>query len=82
MIDIFITGSNGFVGQNFINKYHNEFLINTYVRETNILINSSVIINFAGKAHDLKNVLNPEESQIRNYGLAHYADPIHVPVTA
>ena len=61
MIDIFITGSNGFVGQNFINKYHNEFLINTYVRETNILINSSVIINFAGKAHDLKNVLNPEE---------------------
>jgi NADH-quinone oxidoreductase subunit F len=26
-------------------------------------------------------VLNPEESQKRNYGLAHYADPIHVPVT-
>lgn len=25
-------------------------------------------------------VLNPEESQIRNYGLAHYADPIRVPV--
>lgn len=25
-------------------------------------------------------VLNPEESQNRNYGLAHYADPIHVPV--
>jgi NADH-quinone oxidoreductase subunit F len=24
-------------------------------------------------------VLNPEESQKRNYGLAHYADPIHVP---
>ena len=24
-------------------------------------------------------VLNPEESQRRNYGLAHYADPIHVP---
>jgi len=24
--------------------------------------------------------LNPEESQKRNYGLAHYADPIHVPV--
>src|SRR5580693_3668610 len=27
-------------------------------------------------------VLNPEESQKRNYGLMHYADPIHVPVTA
>ncbi len=27
-------------------------------------------------------VLNPDESQRRNYGLAHYADPIHVPVTA
>lgn len=27
-------------------------------------------------------VLNPEESQTRNYGLAHYADAIHVPVTA
>lgn len=25
-------------------------------------------------------VLNPEEAQKRNYGLAHYADPIHVPV--
>jgi NADH-quinone oxidoreductase subunit F len=27
-------------------------------------------------------VLNPEESQTRNYGLAHYADPIHVPASA
>jgi len=27
-------------------------------------------------------VLNPEESQKRNYGLAHYADPIHVPSVA
>jgi len=26
--------------------------------------------------------LNPEESQKRNYGLAHYADPIHVPSVA
>jgi NADH-quinone oxidoreductase subunit F len=25
-------------------------------------------------------VKNPEESQTRNFGLAHYADPIHVPV--
>ncbi len=27
-------------------------------------------------------VLNPDESQRRNYGLAHYADPIHVAATA
>ncbi|MGN6569360.1 MAG: NADH-quinone oxidoreductase subunit NuoF [Flavipsychrobacter sp.] len=27
-------------------------------------------------------ILNPEESQTRNYGLAHYADPIHVPTVA
>ena len=27
-------------------------------------------------------VMNPDESQNRNYGLAHYADPIHVPATA
>ncbi len=27
-------------------------------------------------------VLNPDESQKRNFGLAHYADPIHVPATA
>ena len=26
-------------------------------------------------------VLHPEEAQTRNYGLAHYADPIHVPIT-
>ena len=24
-------------------------------------------------------VANPQESQIRNFGLAHYADEIHVP---
>lgn len=27
-------------------------------------------------------VLNPDESQTRNYGLAHYADPVHVPAGA
>ena len=27
-------------------------------------------------------VKNPDESQKRNYGLAHYADPIHVPASA
>jgi NADH-quinone oxidoreductase subunit F len=27
-------------------------------------------------------VLNPDESQVRNYGLAHYADDIHIPATA
>ncbi len=27
-------------------------------------------------------VNNPDEAQNRNYGLAHYADPIHVPVSA
>jgi len=26
-------------------------------------------------------VLNPDEAQRRNYGLAHYADPVHVPTT-
>jgi len=25
-------------------------------------------------------VLHPDEAQQRNYGLAHYADPVHVPV--
>jgi len=27
-------------------------------------------------------ILNPDESQKRNYGLAHYADPIHLPTVA
>ena len=27
-------------------------------------------------------VTNPDEAQIRNFGLAHYADEIHIPVTA
>lgn len=27
-------------------------------------------------------ILNPDEAQKRNYGLAHYADPIHVPASA
>jgi nucleoside-diphosphate-sugar epimerase len=68
---ILITGSTGFVGQNWINygksKYPNwqYALINrNEIYKTNIaefFIGIDIVLHFAGKAHDLKNTSSPEE---------------------
>ena len=52
---IFLTGSNGFIG-NSIQKYFSrpyEFI--KYKRDSRIIINEDAVLHFAGKAHDLKN---------------------------
>jgi nucleoside-diphosphate-sugar epimerase len=60
-MSVFITGSSGFVGKSFIANFSEEKLIQ-WKRGNEININSaSVVIHLAGKAHDLKKTLNPEE---------------------
>jgi nucleoside-diphosphate-sugar epimerase len=61
MKDIFITGSNGFVGKNVIKYFELKYEFNIFLRNDEIKINEEVVLHFAGKAHDLKNTSNPKE---------------------
>jgi nucleoside-diphosphate-sugar epimerase len=58
-MSIFLTGSSGFVGKNFITYFNNSYKIRTYKRESNISISEEIVVHFAGKAHDLKKTVNP-----------------------
>ena len=60
-MSIFLTGSSGFVGRNFITYFNNSYKIRTYKRESNISISEEIVVHFAGKAHDLKKTANSEE---------------------
>jgi nucleoside-diphosphate-sugar epimerase len=56
---IYITGGTGFVG-NYIKKtLSNSFQFFDFKRQEIIDIKEDVVLHFAGKAHDLKNVSNP-----------------------
>jgi nucleoside-diphosphate-sugar epimerase len=59
-LKIFITGSGGFVGK-AISEYFNNHELIIHKRTQQFNINCEVVINCAGKAHDLKNVTSPEE---------------------
>jgi nucleoside-diphosphate-sugar epimerase len=60
-MSVFITGSSGFVGKSFIANFSDEKSIQ-WKRGNEININSAlVVMHLAGKAHDLKKTLNPEE---------------------
>lgn len=71
MIELFVTGSTGFVGKNlqeYFKLYSPEIKFNSITRkelnEQKINLNiskSACIIHLAGKAHDLKKTSNPEE---------------------
>lgn len=66
MRNIFITGSSGFIGTNLIESFKQNFNIIKYEKGTQIQINSEVVIHLAGKAHDLKNVLNSNDYYLVN----------------
>jgi nucleoside-diphosphate-sugar epimerase len=61
MKSIFMTGSSGFVGSYFYSCNKLLYNFNFYKRESKIEINHDVVLHFAGKAHDLKNVTQPED---------------------
>lgn len=60
MKNIFITGSTGFVGSYFCAHFKLFYNFISYNKGSEVLINQDVVLHFAGKAHDLKNVSNPD----------------------
>lgn len=72
-MEVTITGSSGFVGEN-LKQYLSEFTVNDlFVRyKANQIINlqkTNAIIHLAGKAHDLKNVAQPSAYYEANFEL-------------
>jgi nucleoside-diphosphate-sugar epimerase len=65
--NVFITGSTGFVGKNIIKSFN--FNFKTYFKNDKININEDIVLHFAGKAHDLKNILNSDEYYQSNFDL-------------
>jgi nucleoside-diphosphate-sugar epimerase len=63
---IFITGSSGFVGQNIIKYFNSTYEFYRFSKNDEININQDVVLHFAGKVHDLKNISNAEEYYIVN----------------
>ncbi len=61
IISIFITGFNGFVGNYFRTNFSDIYKFNSYNKNSKILIQEDVVLNFAGKAHDLKKVFDTSE---------------------
>ena len=66
---IYLTGSTGFIGLNLINFFNDEYSIINYSKNTPILINETIVIHLAGKAHDLKKISYPEEYYQNNTDL-------------
>ena len=58
---IFITGSNGFVGQNLMTYFSKNFILTRHERSIIINLKEDIIIHLAGKAHDVKNVSRPSD---------------------
>lgn len=60
-MNLFLTGSTGFVGTNLISFLAHDYQIKSYKRNSVISIDQDTVIHLAGKAHDLKNTSNPDE---------------------
>lgn len=58
---IFLTGSSGFVGINFINSFTKQFDFNFFRRNDELSITDNIVLHFAGKAHDLKYAFMKDE---------------------
>ena len=56
---IFLTGATGFVGNSIKNYLSNSFQFFDFNRQEIIEIKEDIVLHFAGKAHDLKNVSKP-----------------------
>ena len=61
MITIGISGYSGFVGKYFLEKNINLYQFFCYKKNQPFEINEDVVVHFAGKAHDLKNVSDVSE---------------------
>jgi nucleoside-diphosphate-sugar epimerase len=60
-IDLLVTGSSGFVGKNLIDYFKSKYRFTRYQKEKQLNIESDIVLHFAGKAHDLKNVTDSSD---------------------
>ncbi len=56
MDSILISGATGFVGTNLIKFFNCEYNIIRFRKDLPLVINQTIVIHLAGKAHDLKNI--------------------------
>lgn len=61
MKTVFITGHTGFIGQNLIKKFNSEYQFIRYNKIEIDLNMADVVMNLAGKAHDLRKNVNSRE---------------------
>lgn len=61
MINIFLTGSTGFVGSSLKRFLNNKYSVFESFKGNKIEINQNAVVHLAGKAHDLKNTSKPDE---------------------
>ncbi len=70
---IILTGTSGFLGNNFVKYLKSSFVIRPltvrYIPHQLFYLEGDTVIHLAGKAHDLKNVYNPKEYYEANYEL-------------
>ena len=66
MNQIFLTGSNGFVGSYLINYLRSDYEFYCYQKGERIVITQDIVIHLAGIAHDLKNISEPSDYYINN----------------
>jgi len=59
--NIFVSGATGFVGANLVKYFNGEYTIIPYRKDSPLVINHTIVIHLAGKAHDLKKTSNLEE---------------------
>jgi len=59
--NLLILGASGFVGTNLTKFFNGEYTIIGYRKNSPLVINQTIVIHLAGKAHDLKNVSSFDE---------------------
>jgi nucleoside-diphosphate-sugar epimerase len=59
--NIFITGGGGFVGKHIVEYFKSNYQFTIFNKDESIFIHSDIVVHLAGKAHDLKNVLDASE---------------------
>jgi nucleoside-diphosphate-sugar epimerase len=58
---IFLTGASGFIGSYFVNQFDSKFDFFKYEKNSDINIQQEIVLHFAGKAHDLKQIIDYSE---------------------
>lgn len=61
MNSIYLTGSSGFVGTHLQAYLSSGYQFRPYSRGEEVFVQEDIVIHLAGKAHDTKNVVKPEE---------------------